>query len=107
MCMYNLGSSYYATSLDLMVITNTMYEKIRTLTKSINYKVLILLSKISFHNGSSIQCSDNNLNSNHIKTNIFRIIKANYTPPYLLGIDGGLTKIFLEIMEINHRIRIK
>ena len=80
MCMYNLGSSYYATSLDLILITNTMYEKIRTLTKSINYKVLILLSKISFHNGSSIQCSENNLNSNHIKTNIFRIIKANYTP---------------------------
>ena len=81
------------------------YVYFRTTKKVAVTKQLISLIKNGIHNGCNIQREYNNASSERKKINLSELAKVTLPPPsHPLLIEGGLTKIFSEIMEINHRI---
>ena len=97
-------SSSPGSTLFFSYMRTVVYVNFRTLMSNQKYKLLILLNNIRFHNGSSIQCAYNKPSSERKKINLSELAKVTLTPSHSLCIEGDLTKIFSEIMEINHRI---
>ena len=98
-------SSSPGSTLFFSYMRTFVYVNFRTLMSNQKYKLLILLNNIRFHNGCNIQREFNNASSERKKVNLLELAKVNLTPhSHPLLIEGGLTKIFSEIMGINHRI---
>ena len=97
-------SSSPGSTLFFSYMRMVVYVNFRTLMSNQKYKILILLNKIPFHNVCNIQREYNNVSSERKKINLSELPKVTLTPSHSLCIEGDLTKIFSEIMEINHRI---
>ena len=107
MCSQATPNTFFSPGATLFFsyLTMVWYVHFRTTKKVAVAKQLISLFKNRIHNGCNIQCRQKNKNLIYIKINLLELAKVNLTPPsHPLLIEGGLTKIFSEIMGINHRI---
>ena len=93
-----------SSTLFFLYLLMVWYVHFRTIKKVTVTKQLISFDKSEIHNGCNIQREYNNTSSECKKINLFKLLKVTLPPSHPLRIEGGLTKIFSEIMEINHRI---